>query len=155
MAESDEETIVKPKRVLTEKQKEAFDKCIAARKQNTEARKGVKVEKEVTEKLSKLDVKAEKLIAKLPAANRPAPVRRKVPAPPPPPQSESSSETETEYVVMPRSKPKKKRIVVVQQQESDTDSEPEVIVKRKPPVSRPTKPPPPPPLSREQSLFFC
>lgn len=43
-SQSDEE-VTKPKRVLSEKQKEAFQKCVQARKEKSEARKEVKVVK--------------------------------------------------------------------------------------------------------------
>ena len=71
--EEDPDVITKPKRVLSDKQKEAFAKCIQARKQKYEARKDTKIEQEVTTKLKKLDEKVVNFKSKLPVKLKPKP----------------------------------------------------------------------------------
>ena len=139
--EEDPDVITKPKRVLSDKQKEAFAKCIQARKQKYEARKDTKIEQEVTTKLKKLDEKVVKLKSKLPVKPKPE-------------EEEPEPEPEPEVIVVrKKQQPKKKKIIVVE--ESDDSEEEQVIqrVKRKPQVVAPEVLPPQQPMVK--NICFC
>ena len=106
--ESDPDVITKSKRVLTEKQREAFAKCVETRKKKYEERKDEKVEQDVNTKLKKLEEKADKLKSKIP--KRPDPV----------PEPEHDDEEEPEIIVIRKPRPKKK-VIVVEESESDEE----------------------------------
>ena len=108
----------KPKRVMTEKQAEAFKKAQEIRLKNIEERKKSKHTKVVEKKIEKLEEKKTKLVEKI---NKP-----------PPHKEESESESETEVVVIKPKPKKKKKIVVVEQDSSSSDEEEEIIQKAKP-----------------------
>lgn len=106
---------VKVKRVQTEKQKEAFKKCLVGRQES------LKVKSKINE-----NIKAIKKIDKLEGA-----VKQIKKTLPPVPDISDSETTEEEIVVVTRNKKpkKKKKIIVV---ETDSESEEEVIQKPKP-----------------------
>ena len=139
VGDSGSDVITKPKRVLSDKQKEAFAKCIQARKQKYEARKDTKIEQEVTTKLKKLDEKVVKLKSKLPDKPKPEP-------------EEEEPEPEV-IVVRKKQQPKKKKIIVVE--ESDDNEDKQVIqrVKRKPQVLAPEVVAPQQPMVN--NICFC
>ena len=112
MDSANDDIITKPKpvkRILTDKQKEAFARCVEARKQKYEERKDGKIEEEVNTNLKKLEEKAEKLKSKLKPSRK----------------EELSEEEETPEIIVVRSqvarKPRRK-IVVVEESESEDDA---------------------------------
>jgi len=109
----------KPKRVMSEAQKAAFQRAQEKRMANIETIRAKKQEVKKAEKVTKLTKKVAEL---------------KGSTPPDVEHKEDDSEADTEIIVMPRKAKKKKRIVVVQQ--SDTESEEEEIVIQKPKAAK-------------------
>ena len=128
MSDNDsEKNVEKPKvkRIMTEKQKEAFKKAQETRQRNIQERKLGKQEKLVEQKIEKLETKKEELV-------------KKIKKPVTTPEVVSESEEETEIVVVkPKPKKKKKKIVIVEQQSDTETDEEEVIQKVKKPVPKP------------------
>ena len=139
VGDSESDVITKPKRVLSDKQKEAFAKCIQARKQKYDARKDTKIEQEVTKKLKKLDEKVLKLKTKLPVKLKP---------------EEEEPEPEV-IVVRKKQQPKKKKIIVVEESDDSEEEQEQVIqrVKRKPHVVAPEVLAPQQPMVKH--ICFC
>ena len=104
---------VKVKRVQTEKQKEAFQKCLAGRQES------LKVKNKNNE-----DMKAIKKIDKLEGAVKE--IKKTLPKP----VVASDSESSEEEIVIVHKKPKKKKKVIVIESESDSEEE-EIIQKPK------------------------
>ena len=117
------------KRIMSEKQKEAFQRAAAKRLENIAIKKELKKQTDMCKKVSSLEAQRIELqeelkkVATIEEANKP-----KVESKPAPVQSDSESEEQSIVVVRPKKYKKKKRVVVVQESESDEE---EVIQKPK------------------------
>ena len=143
-SECDEPKIIeKPKRVMSEKQKEAFKKAQMIRQENIMKRLKEKEEKIITEKLSKLKEKEKRLESVLPAK----PIEK--------PEEVSEDDDEPQIVVVKPKKPKKKKKQIVVVQDSDSDSDDEPIIQKVKKVK--DIPPPPVPVyvpTRRNICFY-
>jgi hypothetical protein len=143
MSDKETEEVIekpKPKRVMSEKQKEVFAKAQAARMRNIQIKKEEKEQNKVATKLDKLEEKKAELVKKVA----------------PPPSQESESEEEEPQIVVVRTKRSKKKkpkkIVVVEPDES-SDEEEDVIVQK--PKAKPIKPIKPEiPIQRSNIIFY-
>jgi hypothetical protein len=109
----------RPKRVMSDKQKAAFQKAQEKRMANIENIRAKKQEVKTAEKVTKLTKKVAELKAVAPQ------------------EEPEESTSDTEIVIMPRKPKKKKRIVVVQ---AESESEEEEIVIQKPKAKPKAKP---------------
>ena len=133
MSSDGSEKLEKPKvvkRIMSEKQKIAFENASKKRLENIAIKKELKKQCDTAKKISSLEAQRIELqeellkVAKIEEANKPKEIIKE-PAPAP---SDTESEEQSIVVVRPKKYKKKKRVVVVQESESDEE---EVIQKPK------------------------
>ena len=118
------------KRIMSEKQKAAFENAAKKRLENIAIKKELKKQTDMCKKVSSLEAQRIELqeelkkVATIEAANKPPEIVKETA----PVQSDTESEEQSIVVVRPKKYKKKKRVVVVQESESDEE---EVIQKPK------------------------